>query len=229
MRSCLCTWSPEAEDPAPHHPHPGLLWPWIQAASPCWEWQQSREGSAISQGDALKQLPRDEGRDGDTSARSPLAPSGWSHPALQRLPQLRARARSQGSNTARKKSCPTRWGESSPHKARELPGGASPCSVPCPAPAQPHTEGTSSQESTCLLRGAELPFLPPQASPVCTGFLSRLEGSSSPIQLSSAGELKTNGLICAKSRLQLQHLFLLFSFFLIFHTAPDKNEYNYCY
>lgn len=159
-----------------------------------------------------------------------------------------------GLKHSRKRSRPTRWGESSPCKARELPGGARPCSVPCPrgilGPPQaqlhpisprtraelqpssstaPHRRETARRKAPACCQGAELPFLPPQASPVCTGFLSRLEGSSSPVQLSSAGELKTNGLICAKSRLQLQHLFFLFSFFLIFHTAPDKNEYNYCY
>lgn len=49
------------------------------------------------------------------------------------------------------------------------------------------------------------PF-PPRTLPACRGFLPGFEGRSSPVCSRSAGEHKTNGLICAKSRLQLQHL-----------------------
>lgn len=67
-------------------------------------------------------------------------------------------------------------------------------------------EGSRSKESICPPPGSSAALSPPRTLPACRGFLPGFEGRSSPVCSRSAGEHKTNGLICAKSRLQLQHL-----------------------
>lgn len=61
------------------------------------------------------------------------------------------------------------------------------------------------RKASARRRAARQPF-PPRTWPACAGLLPEFEGRSSPVCSRSAGERKTNGLICAKSRLQLQHL-----------------------
>lgn len=81
------------------------------------------------------------------------------------------------------------------------------------------TERSSSRKAPELCPAA----LSPRTLPTPPGFLPRFRGCSSPVCSCSAGEQKTNGLICAKSGLQLHHL-LLSAFLAEFPSAPDKNE-----
>lgn len=71
-------------------------------------------------------------------------------------------------------------------------------------------ESEAAQGKPCALLCSSA-ALSPRTLPASAGFLPRFWGCSSPLCSCSAGEQKTNGLICAKSRLQLGRFLCLLS------------------